>query len=233
VTEEEPMDIDPTRNCHTNADARNLPVLRLEVEHSAERRNIEQLVADRFAQQFAAHVNHFLPLLLGLHTGDGYTAVAGLRPGGSEELFLEQYLDRLAEQEISHVFHTPVDRCQIVEIGHLVATEPGAGYLMFACLAPLLRAAGFRWVICTATPQVERMLNKMCFDPVRICKADPARLNGSAADWGHYYDSRPHVIAGDLRNAGAVIDWNLLPDAFRQELSGLATRLQKIRQPAS
>ena len=227
------MEYKPTRICTTNARAHSLPALQLASGDSPERRTIESLVAERFAKQFDARINQFLPLLLGLRTGGRYAAVAGLRPGANNELFLEQYLDRLAEQELSHVFRTPVDRGQVVEIGNLVATEAGAGYLMFACLAPLLQTAGFRWVICTATPQVEKMLQKMGFDPVRIRAADPARLTGGAADWGTYYASRPHVIAGDVRSAGEMIDWDLLPTVFRRELSGVALALQRIRQSAS
>lgn len=222
-----------TRNRNTYASARSLPALQLESGDSPERRTIEDLVAERFAKQFDARIHQFLPLLLGLRTGGRYAAVAGLRPGANNELFLEQYLDRLAEQEISRLFRTPVDRGQIVEIGNLVATEAGAGYLMFACLAPLLQTAGFRWVICTATSQVEKMLQKMGFDPIRIREADPARLVEGAADWGSYYASRPHVIAGDVRRAGEMIDWDLLPTVFRRELSGVALTLQQIRQSAS
>ena len=233
VTGEPVMEFNQTRKRDGATWRQGLPELSLESAGSAGRDAVENLVAERFARQHNARITHFLPLLLGLRTGDRYAAVAGLRPAGNDELFVEQYFDRLAEQEISFAFQTPVDRGQVVEIGNLVATEAGAGYLMFACLAPLLHLAGFRWVICTATPQVENMLQKMGFDPLRLCTADPDRLAGGLADWGRYYDTRPNVIAGDVRRAGQFIDGSLLPAPFRHELSNLASQLQQIRKSAS
>jgi len=227
------MEFNPTRKRDKSAWRQSLPELSLETPGSADRETVENLVAERFARQHEARINHFLPLLLGLRTGGRYAAVAGLRPAGSDELFVEQYFDRLAEQEISLAFQAPVDRGQVVEIGNLAATEAGAGYLMFACLAPVLNLAGFRWVICTATPKVENMLQKMGFDPLRLCAADPGRLAAGVADWGRYYETRPNVIAGDVRRAGQVVDGSLLPAPFRQQLSKLASQLQQIRKSAS
>jgi hypothetical protein len=233
VTGEPLMEFNPTRKSDKGAWRQSLPELRLESPESPGRAAVENLVAKRFARQHDARIKHYLPLLLGLRTGDRYAAVAGLRPAGNDELFVEQYLDRLAEQEISIQFKTPVDRGQVAEIGNLVATEAGAGYLMFACLAPVLNLAGFRWVICTATPQVENMLRKMGFDPLRLCAADPGRLADGVADWGRYYESRPNVIAGDVRRAGQVLDESLLPARFWHGLSKLASELQQIRKSAS
>jgi hypothetical protein len=232
VTGEPLMEFNQTRKRDRAAWPRSLPELSLESAGSSRREAVENLVAERFARQHDAQIKHFLPLLLGLRTGGRFAAVAGLRPAGNDELFVEQYFDRLAEQEISLAFQTPVHRGQVVEIGNLVATEAGAGYLMFACLAPLLKLAGFRWVICTATPQVENMLQKMDFDPLRLCAADPDRLSGGVADWGRYYETRPNVIAGDVHRAGRVIDGSLLPAQFRHELSNLALQLQQIRKSA-
>lgn len=227
------MNSNPTQEHGHYERQQRLPELKLAPTGTTDRKVLEKLVAERFERQYAARVSHFLPVMLGLRTGDRYAAVAGLRPAGGEDLFLEQYLDRLAEQEISRVFRTPVDRAQLVEIGNLVTAEAGAGYLMFACLVPLLRAAGFRWVMCTATPQVERMLQKMGFEPLRICAADPDRLEEGATDWGRYYQTRPNVIAGDLRGTSQAIDWNLLPEPFRRELHKLAADLRQIRKSAS
>jgi hypothetical protein len=155
--------------------------------------------------------------------------IAGLRPARDETLYLENYLECLAEQAVSRVFKTPVDREQIVEIGNLVSSESGASYLMFSVLAPLLRVAGFRWVMCTATAQVEGMLNKMGLAPQRICVASAARLGDAAANWGSYYESQPHVIAGDLGLAASRIGSQPHLSAFIDGLDGLPAAIGKLR----
>ena len=115
VTGEPLMEFNQTRKRDKAARRQHLPDLSLESTGSAGREAVENLVAERFARQHDARIKHFLPLLLGLRTGDRFAAVAGLRPAGNDELFVEQYFDRLAEQEISFAFQTPVDRGQVVE----------------------------------------------------------------------------------------------------------------------
>jgi hypothetical protein len=83
----------------------------------------------------------------------------GMRPAASApELFLEQYLDRPVEQEIAARANCPVGRDGIVEICNLAADQRGASRHLFVLLTAVLAAASYRWIVFTATPQVEKLI---------------------------------------------------------------------------
>lgn len=196
------------------------PALSLADAGSADRALLEQHVASRFARQYGATIDQFLPLLLRLDLGNQPGAIAGLRFAGRSALFLEQYLDRPVEQAVARRFCEPVDRHQIVEIGNLVSLLPGAASMLFALLPGLLDAAGVRWVVCTATPQVRAMLSGLGFPSKTICAADPAALGEGVGSWGSYYESRPRVIAGDVKVAARLAGRNADARRLRRVLAG-------------
>jgi hypothetical protein len=175
--------------------------LALVSQRSSERLSAEQAITRKFERAYGAHLTHFLPNLLRLNVADELGAVAGIRTARKDSLFLEQYLDRPVEQAVAARFMTPVDRDQVVEVGNLAAIVPGHAYTLFAVLATVLSHAGYRWVACTATPQVAAMLERLNFSAQTICRADPALLDGGPDDWGTYYSSRPRVMAGDVQLA--------------------------------
>jgi hypothetical protein len=189
------------------------PALRFAEEGAEGRADLERRVAQGFSRLYGARIEHFLPLLLSLDFEGNPGAIAGLRCAGSAELFLEQYLDVPIEQATSACFRQPVDRGQIVEIGNLVSTTPGAGSLLFAALPALLERAGIRWVACTATPQVRAMLKRLGFPIKTVCAADASVLGQDADAWGSYYDATPSVIVGDVRAAARRLRCD--PDARR------------------
>jgi len=188
---------------------------------SEDRLAIEQSIMQKFERTYGAHLTHFLPNLLKLGAADELGAVAGIRAATNKTLFLEQYLDRPAEQAVARAFKTPVDRDSIVEIGNLAANVPGYAYTLFAALATILARAGFRWVVCTATPQVASMFSRMRLSAQPICRADPSLLEADAADWGDYYASGPRVMAGDVQLAARQVAMN----------SDIARQLDELHWP--
>ena len=201
--------------------------LALVPQRSPERLSAEQAITRKFERAYGAHLTHFLPNLLRLNVADELGAVAGIRTARGNSLFLEQYLDRPVEQAIAAGFMTPVDRDQVVEVGNLAAIMPGHAYTLFAVMATVLSHAGYRWVACTATPQVASMLKRLNFSAQTICRADPARLDEGLEDWGNYYSSRPRVMAGDVHLAAEQA-------AANPEIARLMRRLHRpIMQMAS
>jgi len=199
----------------------------LDSVESGERQELEACIAAKFEQQYRAQINHFLPYLLSLSESDDLGAVVGMRLAAESELFLERYIESRVEQAISRVVCSPIDRAQIVEIGNLASVVPGTAPILFAVLATVLNKAGFRWVVCTATPQVRSMLDKMEFPWQAICSADPAVLGDQAGDWGSYYATRPQVIVGDIRHA-------IESAASSRAISALISNLaQPIRETAA
>ncbi|MDH4125385.1 MAG: thermostable hemolysin [Gammaproteobacteria bacterium] len=180
----------------------------LKSAHAVGRQELEACVAGKFDEQHQARIQHFLPYLLSLGTSGRLGAVVGIRLAAESELFLERYLDSRVERAISRVVKAPVDRHQVVEIGNLAAAVPGSASLLFALLATVLDRAGIHWVVCTATPQVRSMLNRMQFPSHTICAAEAAALGSEAGDWGNYYACRPQVIVGDTRIAARAAACN-------------------------
>jgi hypothetical protein len=211
--------------------ARSDMSLALVQKRATERAALESGISQKFSKAYDAELTEFLPNLLSLSASGELGAVVGVREAAVGALFLEQYLDSPVEQSVAGVFRTPVDRSQIVEIGNLAAYVPGLAYTLFAVLATVLDQAGFRWVVCTATPQVATMLAKMGFSSQAICDADPARLKNGAAAWGEYYASRPTVIAGDISSAAAKVyenrDMAALVLQFAEPIARMAADLRK------
>lgn len=185
---------------------------------SAERELLEAGIARRFAERHCAKLNNFMPALLSLNIDGDLGAVVGLRPAAGRSLFLENYFDTPIEQAVSRAHRTPVDREEVVEIGNLAAITPGASYALFAVLARVISLAGFRWVACTATPQVSAMLDRMQFPSEMVCAAEKSRLGCGADDWGRYYEKRPCVITGDIRAANESLQANKAMSAITQSL---------------
>ena len=197
--------------------------LALVSEKSADRQAVERAITKKFERAYGAHLKHFLPDLMRLDVAGELGAVAGINAASNGALFLEQYLDRPVEQAVAGAVMTPVDRHGIVEIGNLAANIPGHAYSLFAALATTLSISGFRWVVCTATPQVAAMLSRMGFSSQAICAADPSLLESDATDWGDYYATRPRVLAGDVRLAAAQV----------ARTAVIAEQIGQLRQPIS
>lgn len=192
---------------------------------SAERQDLEACIAAKFDQQYSAQISHFLPYLLSLSKSDQLGAVVGMRLAGQSELFLERYLDAPVEQAVSRVLRAPIDRGQIVEIGNLASAIPGTASILFAVLATVLHRAGVRWVVCTATPQVRFMLEKMGFPIETVCDADATAMGEQADAWGDYYASRPQVIVGDTRLAAEIAASGPAMTLMRSKLAGPVNRI--------
>lgn len=170
-------------------------------KNSNNRNDVENYIAEQFYKEHGAKLMHFMPCLLTMHCEDNLSGAVGIRNAKKEPLFLEQYLDKSAEQQISSLFQQPVSRDDIVEIGNLVATRRGGSYLLFVILASVLYEAGYRWVICTATNHVEHIIRKMKFESDVLCEAKPEKLKENADIWGSYYANKPRVLVGDIRKA--------------------------------
>ncbi|HEY8570457.1 thermostable hemolysin [Microbulbifer sp.] len=166
---------------------------------AAGRAAVESCIAGQFQQVYGAQLRHYMPWLLSYGKGQRIHGVLGMRRAGSEPLFLEQYLDEPVESLLESRAGVPVNRTDIVEIGNLVATARGGSRLLFLMLAELFAAADLTWAIFTATPEVQHLLQKLTDDQLVLCRADGARLGAELADWGTYYNTRPAVVAVNVR----------------------------------
>jgi len=173
-----------------------------------ERKRAEAYVYEKFRDIYDARIGHFLPYLLGLKFQDRFSAMVGLRPAETGPLFLEQYLHYPIEQEIGLRFHNAVPRDDIVELGNLVSSWRGSSQLLFLFLVAFLTKMRRKWVVFTATREVERLLGKMDFNVSVLTEADPARLQDPQESWGNYYDNSPRVMFGHIPGALEILKKN-------------------------
>jgi hypothetical protein len=154
----------------------------------------EAFVSAVFRRAYGATLSAFYPLLLGLTRDSGeYSAVAGIRPAGSDALFSEHYLDQPVERLLS------TERAGIAEIGNLAPANAGQARWLICTLSAFLMGAGFTHVVFTSVPRLRNAFNRMGLPLTRLSDAHRERLPAEQqAEWGSYYDCKPAVYAGDI-----------------------------------
>jgi len=162
---------------------------------SQSRHSAEEFVKDIFFKAYDARVTSFYPLLLSITRQDkSFVAVAGVRPAGVEELFLEHYLGRPIEQHLS------IPREKIVEIGNLAPADAGQARWLITTLSAFMISAGFTHVVFTAVPKLRNAFQRMGLPLTELVEATSDHLTEEERQhWGNYYDESPVVFVGDLR----------------------------------
>ncbi|QUN05040.1 thermostable hemolysin [Shewanella yunxiaonensis] len=182
-----------------------VPTLKLITIANTQRQSVEQFIAAKFQQVHHAQLNSFLPWLIAIIHHGNIVGAYGLRPGQHQPLFLEQYLPSAIEQLVAENARRPVVRDSLIEIGNLALAEHAFGPMLMVTLASVLSAAGYEWMVFTATEQVQRLMQRLGFEPYCLCPADPQRLAGDSAIWGSYYRNNPRVMIGNLHRACDVM----------------------------
>jgi hypothetical protein len=162
-----------------------------------ERARVEEFIRAVYREHYDARLSILAPTLVALRSGDEILAAAGYR-SATERLFLERYLDAPVEVCLARSARDAPDRPAIVEVGHLAAARNGAGRLLMPLLGAHLAAAGFEWVVSTATEELRHLFRRLGLSPLVLGSADPSVLGADAGNWGSYYDHRPHVVAGSI-----------------------------------
>jgi len=189
--------VKPPRTLHRASE----PQARL-VEHgplSPQRALLEDFVRHEFLTHFGAHIRHFMPQLIGLHSLDGSVrAVVGARAAALEPLFLETYTREPIETALASLNGFFVPREHIVEIGSLACRNATAAVAIVRALVPHLLRAGFTWVVFTGADTVMNVFRHLGLAPRELCHADPLLLGETRHEWGSYYDHNPRVMAGRI-----------------------------------
>jgi len=166
---------------------------------STNRRSLERFIAERYAHTYGARIEHFADRLVGQTDAEGrWTAAVGFTLAQAAPLFIEQYLDLPIERAITERLGVQVDRAQIVEVGNLAATFPGAARRLVIGMTELLHRRGHTWVAFTSTTSLLNTFTRLDIATIVLADADPKRLHAGAEHWGSYYDTRPVVMAGNI-----------------------------------
>lgn len=180
----------------------NLPTVQLLESHHAERARLERYIHDRFAREYGANINKYMPFLIRYGSNIQTYAAVGFRTASDHCLFLETYLDKAIEHELMDITGLDISRKKIIEVGNLAATQHGASAPLFGALACFLDCAGYEWVVICATPTVQNVFSKLQIPLIRLTEANKEALSGDQQTlWGNYYDCKPQVMAVHVRTA--------------------------------
>jgi len=164
-------------------------------------------IAMVYRKAYGARLTRFMPRLLRVVGDQGATrAVIGMRSAAEERLFLETYLDVPIEQAILDKTGESYERGVIVEIGNLAESRPGDARLGIIAGTMYLHTLGYRWVVCTAVPQLLNAFKRLGIESIDLVAADPARIpEEQRSQWGSYYDERPIVCVVDIARGFASL----------------------------
>lgn len=162
------------------------------------RPELQRFIRTVFSQAHGAEVSAFYPNLLGFSVGQQIRAVVGYRDGGATTLFSEQYLDQPAHELASDRLGLPVARAAMVEVGNLAIADPGQARWVVSASTIFLAAAGYRWVLFTATRPLANAFSRLGLKPLALAEATPDRLPDGGTAWGTYYNGVPQVYLGDI-----------------------------------
>ncbi|SEH94988.1 Thermostable hemolysin [Rheinheimera pacifica] len=171
--------------------------LQLVLPDQPQRSSLQQFIQQGFATNYQAKVQHFMPNLLGVSRNGEWQAVLGLRSAAKTPLFIEQYLPDAVEQLLA-THGLSAERRQLIEIGHLYASNPQSLLQLFVLMAYALDQLNYRYLLCAATTQVRGILSRHGIELTELAEAKADALGEQAASWGTYYDTNPKVCVMDL-----------------------------------
>ncbi len=154
---------------------------------------VREFIAHRYHQAFDACINVTFPELVWISSQcNKVIAAVGLREASCNRLFLEQYTGAPIETLL------PTSRAHIVEIGNLVSRNRSATIALFCCVALVLERRGIHYATATGTHFLEHQLRALGMSLKRLCIASDRQLANSEQQWGQYYETNPHVLAGSV-----------------------------------
>ena len=171
--------------------------LQLVLPDQPQRSSLQQFIQQGFATNYQAKVQHFMPNLLGVSRNGQWQAVLGLRSAAKTPLFIEQYLPDAVEQLLA-THGLFAERHQLIEIGHLYASNRQSLLQLFVLMAYALDQLNYRYLLCAATTQVRGILSRHGIELTELAEAKADALGEQAASWGTYYDTNPKVCVMDL-----------------------------------
>lgn len=177
------------------------PSFALYFKGSSKRKEVEQYIHDKYQNTYHAELNQYMPCLLSMESGNSFNSTLGIRSAKNEVLFVEQYTQQAIEELMLAHCNISTNRDKIVEIGNLAAVKQGSSQLLLVIMVAFLYRSGYHWATASATDDVQKITDKLGFTTYKLCKANPDKLEGDAEQWGSYYETKPYVIVGDLRDS--------------------------------
>jgi hypothetical protein len=194
---------------------------------SEQRNEIEQFIKKGFSKSYQAKVSVTMPHLLALCNGT-YKAALGIR-SGEDDLFIEQYISGVIEQQPVFVENN-ITRKDIVEIGHLFSNNQRFTIPLFMITAVSLFYMNYKYMVFSGTEKVINLMVKSGVHCTHLCDAHENKIESSTDEWGSYYKTNPKVIAVSLLDVIALIGQHPIYQEMFQSLDKqIAQTCQQLR----
>lgn len=189
----------------------SLPEVHMIEAGHTERSELERYIHDRFALEYGADINKFMPHLMKFSSNIQTYAALGFRPASNARLFLESYLKQPVEIELAEITGLDIDRNKIVEAGNLAGTKPGSSAPALGAICCFLERVGYEWGIVCATPSALNVFSKLQIPLIGLAEANESALpDDQKALWGTYYQTKPLVMAVHIKTANRCINESVI-----------------------
>jgi hypothetical protein len=163
------------------------------------RSSVEQHILDSYQSKFSANLAHFMPTLVSANLpGQASHLSFGLSGADEHTLFLENYLSKSIERELSRVANAQIERSSIVEIGNLAFSSTATIRDDLTSIAFYCYEQGYRYVVCTATRMLRLIFLKAGIKPLYLGEANADDVPRDGTHWGAYYETSPKLIGGNV-----------------------------------
>lgn len=184
----------------TKINSRDQVQLHIVDKNHIDKSHVESYIQARYEKAFNAHVDEFMPMFVAIYNQQQQLLSAcGYRVASDEALFLEQYLDKPADDMMSNEFGQIIERHKLIEFGQLASFSHGMSPMHFMLMAEHLVALGYEWCIFTATDPLYAMMCRLGLQPTILANANSASVTDAQYKWGTYYHHQPKVSAGNIK----------------------------------
>lgn len=192
-----------------------------------ERVRLEDFISRVYKKYYHADIEHFYPDLISIETSQidnsarkltqgaaqeqSIKAVAGVRCAKNEALFSEYYLNYSLESELERVYHKPVSRQVVVEVGNLAPESIGQMRWLITTITGFLYSAGYQYIVFTLVPGIYNAFKRMDIPLKLLAEARHECLPEAIKHkWGpEYYRKNPMVLVGDIAKGFAIVKENV------------------------
>ncbi|MCU7939862.1 MAG: thermostable hemolysin [gamma proteobacterium symbiont of Bathyaustriella thionipta] len=184
-----------------------------------ERVRLEDFISHVYKKFYNAEIEHFYPNLISIETNQedrtdqeqSIKAVAGVRCAKNEALFSEYYLNDSLENELQRIYHKPISRQVVVEVGNLAPKSVGQTRWLITTLTGFLYSAGYEYIVFTLVPGIANAFKRMNIPLELLAEAKHECLPKDIQHkWGpEYYQKKPMVLTGNITLAFNIVKENI------------------------
>ena len=164
------------------------------------RKETEQFINAGYKKHFEAELVEFFPIILVVKDWKKgrILGAVGLRYADDYKLFSEQYLNQSIESAIASHQIADINRDEIIELGHFVVDQNHDVNTVIPMVASFLKSLNVKWAVYTLSRPIKVAFQKLGIQLTHLQHAHPKALQGSASDWGKYYDFKPAVYYSNI-----------------------------------